>query len=192
MSNELKSTFSDLTADEFRTYAEDLVEAYPSAAERQRLQAYLFQILAQDRAAATAEQSTLNTKRSRRLDHQEICEEIVLKHSHDYSRFSSLFTDVTKTDQEILDYLKADNSEVFVKDRTLTGDALMEGDGTKFSGLNLLGTALGGDLTPSVIVNGRIVVSGTDVTLEGLHFKYEAKWSGGDELPMVSFTGGTN
>ena len=116
----------------------------------------------------------------------------MLKHSHDYSRFSSLFTDVTKTDQEILDYLKADNSEVFVKDRTLTGDALMEGDGTKFSGLNLLGTALGGDLTPSVIVNGRIVVSGTDVTLEGLHFKYEAKWSGGDELPMVSFTGGTN
>ena len=193
MSNELKSTFSDLTADEFRTYAEDLVEAYPSAAERQRLQAYMFQILAQDKAAAAKQQASLNVQRSRRLDHQEICEEIVLMHSHDYSRFSSLFTDVTKTDQEILDYLKADNAEVFVKSRTLTGDALMEGDGTKFCGLNLLGTALGGDLTPSVIVNGRIVISGSDVTLEGLHFKYEAKWTdGADELPMVSFAGGTN
>ena len=103
MSNELKSTFSDLSADEFRAYAEDLVEAYPSAAERQRLQAYMFQIIAQDKAASDVEQSALNTKRSRRLDHREILDEIVLLHAHDYSRFSALFTDVVKTDQEILD-----------------------------------------------------------------------------------------
>ena len=193
MSNELKSTFTDLDGEAFRVYAEDLVEAYPTPAERQRLQAYLLQTIAQDRVEQVRQQVILSLSRNRSRQHQNVLEELVVKHSHDYSRFSSLFTDVTKTDQEILDYLKSNNAEVFVKDRTITGDDLLEGDGTKFCGLNLLGTALGGDLTPSVIVNGRIVISGADVTLEGLHFKYEAKWvDGGDELPMVSFTGGTN
>ena len=193
MSNELKSTFTDLDGEAFRVYAEDLVEGYPTPAERQRLQAYLLQTIALDRVEQVRQQGILNINRFRSMQHQEVLEDLVVKHSHDYSRFSSLFTDVTKTDQEILDYLKSNNAEVFVKDRTITGDALLEGDGTKFCGLNLLGTALGGDLTPSVIVNGRIVISGADVTLEGLHFKYEAKWvDGGDELPMVSFTGGTN
>ena len=37
------------------------------------------------------------------------------------------------------------------------------------------------------------MISGTDVTLEGIHFKFAAEWTDDqDEFPMISFTGGTN
>jgi len=192
MSNELKTTFADLDKDAFKVYAYDLVEAGCEGPPRQRLQAYMLQTIARDRAVQAEQQLSLSQTRMRSRQHQDVLEELVLQHMHDYGRSQDLFTEVNKTDQEILNYLTADNAEVFVKDRTITGDAVLSGDGVKFSGLNILGTALDGDLTPSVIVNGRLIISGTDVTVDGIHFKFEAKWVGGDELPMVSFTGGTN
>ena len=193
MSNELKTTFSDLEASAFRAYAEDLVEAYPSQAERQRLQAYMLHTIAKDRVTHDAAQIALNTKRFRRREHQDILEEIVLKHSHDYARVPSLFTEQTKTDQQILDMLKVDDTEVFIKSRNVSGNVLLEGDRVKFCGLGASGTAVGGDLAHTCIVTGRIVISGSDVTLEGLHFKFAAEWvQNTAEFPMVGFTGGAN
>ena len=49
MSNDLHTSFSALTEQEFDVYATDLLEAYPNALERQRLIAYMLQTLAQDR-----------------------------------------------------------------------------------------------------------------------------------------------
>ena len=51
MSNDLHTSFSALTAEEFDVYATDLLEAYPNALERQRLLAYMLQTLAQDRSS---------------------------------------------------------------------------------------------------------------------------------------------
>ena len=82
MANELKTTFSDMEAAAFKAYAEDLLEAYPRAPERQRLQAYLLQTIALDRASLVEDQTAINQKRLRRRDHQEILEEHpVLKRS---------------------------------------------------------------------------------------------------------------
>ena len=194
MSNELKSSFSDLTRTEFQAYASDLLEAYPSSAERQRLQAYMLQTIAQDGAAVVADQAALSEKRFRRMEHQEVLEELVLAHAHDYARADSLFQEQTRTDQQIVDLLKADDAEVYIKNRTLSGsNVLLEGDRTKFCGLGATGTAVGGDLACTCVVNGRIVVSGTHATIEGIHFKHAAEWTDDvAEMPLVSFTGSTN
>ena len=141
MSNELKTTFSDLTPVAFRAYASNLCEGYPRAPERQRLQAYMFQTIASDRAVTRTEQNVLNTKRTRHRDHQNILEDLVLQHAHDYTRADELFVEQTKTDAEILALLTIDDAEVFIRDRNITGNVLLSGDKVKFGGLGSTGTA---------------------------------------------------
>ena len=119
MSNELKTTFADLDKDAFKVYAYDLVEAGCEGPPRQRLQAYMLQTIARDRAVQAEQQLSLSQTRMRSRQHQDVLEELVLQHMHDYGRSQDLVTEVNKTDQEILNYLAA-NAEVFVKDRTIT------------------------------------------------------------------------
>ena len=191
MSNELKTTFSDMPKAAFQIYAHDLCEGYPTGPERQRLQAYMFQTIAQDKKGQATTQFDLNTKRARSRDHQDVLEELVLEHAHDYNRSTSLFQEQTKTDQEILDLLKLDDTEVYIKDRDITGEVLLQGDRVKFCGLGATGSAADDDLEHTCIVTGRLIISGSDVTLEGLHFKHASEWTdGATEAPMISFTSG--
>ena len=193
MSNVRHTTFSGMTAEEFRTYAEDLLEAYTSAAERQRLQAYLHQILLVDKSAADADTIAAGNKRLLQRDQREILELIVQEHAHDFSRALDLFTEQSKTDAEILALATVDNAEIFLRDRELTGNLVASGDNVKISGLGATGSAATDALTHSVIINGRIDVSGTDVTIEGIHFKFPCEFTaGGDEFPMIRFSGSTN
>ena len=193
MANELKSTFSDMEASAFRVYAEDLLEAYTSAAERQRLQAYMLQTIAQDRQDVVDDQESINDKRVRRRDQQSILEELVLKHSHDYSRAPDLFQDQIKSDAEIIALCTQDDAEIYLKNRNITGNITLSGDKVKLCGLDATGSALTNDLVHTCICTGRLIVSGTDVTLEGIHFKFAAEWTDlADEFPMIKFSGGTN
>ena len=189
----MHTTFSALTEEQFRTYATDLLEAYPGSTERQRLQAYMLQTIAQDRVAQDAERAALIVKGQRRRLHQAVLEDLSVKHAFDFQRSSSLFTEQTKTDQQILDLLKVDDAEVYIRDRNISGTIELSGDNVKFAGLGSTGTAIGGDLAHTCIVTGRIIISGSDVTLEGIHFKFAAEWEDdADEYPMVGFTGSTN
>ena len=193
MTNELKTSFSDLDATAFRTYAADLLDAYPSAPERQRLQAYMLQTIASDRQAIEQTQADLSTKRFRRSQHQSILEELVLAHAHDYQRSSSLFVEQSKTDTEIVQLLLQDDAEVFLSSRNIASDITFSGDRVKLCGLNYTGSAAENTLAPSCVVTGRIIISGSDVTIEGIHFKYASQWTqGAAELPLISFSGGTN
>ena len=99
MSNELKTTFVDLDKEAFRAYAHDLVEAGCEGPPRQRLQAYMLQTIAQDRGLQAQQQLSLSQSRMRSRQHQEVLEELVLQHMHDYGRSQDLFTEVNKTDQ---------------------------------------------------------------------------------------------
>ena len=187
--NDRHSSFSHLTEDEFRVYATDLLEAYHTSAKRQRLQSYLQQVVAQDKAAADAEQSTLNVKRQRRRKHQEVIEELAVSHAHDYERHSELFQETTITDADILVMLTNNDSEIYIRDRDITGTVVLSGNNVKLAGLGTTGTAVGGDLAHTCIVTGQIQISGTDVTLEGIHFKFAA---GAGGSAAIVFSGGTN
>ena len=193
MSNDLHASFSHLDEDAFRTYATDLLEAYPGPVERQRLQAYLQQTCALDKRNNDTELAAVHTKRMRRRQHQNILEDLAVTHAHDFGRSASLFTEQSSTDTEILALLTNDNAEVYIRNRNITGTVLASGDNIKFAGLGATGSAVGGDLACTCVVTGRIIVSGSDVTLEGLHFKFASEWTdGANEFPMISFTGGTN
>ena len=174
MSNDLHTSFSALTEQEFDVYATDLLEAYPNALERQRLLAYMLQTLAQDRNSNDNDSLALRLRRQRRRAQQGVLEKLALVHSHDYNRASALFTEQVHTDAQIIALLTNNDAEVFVRDRTLAGDVLLSGNNIKYAGLGYTGSAVNGDLACTCVHTGRLIVSGTDVTIEGVHFKFAA------------------
>ena len=193
MSNVRHTTFSGMTAAAFRTYAEDLLEAYTSAAERQRLQAYLHQILLTDKASADTDAIVAGTKQLLQNDQREILELIIKEHAHDFSRSQDLFTEQTLTDAQVLALATNDNAEIFLRDREITGNLVASGNNVKICGLGATGTAATDELATTCTINGRIEVSGTDVTIEGIHFKFPCEFTaGGNERPMIKFSGNTN
>jgi len=188
----IHASFGDLDRIAFRAYAQSLL-ALPDADQRNRVVAYMHQTLAQDGVALDTDQATINTRRRRRREHRQILEEEVVAQAHDFSKSSSLFTEQPKTDPEILALLTQDGVDVHIRDRSFTGTVVLSGDNVTFRGLGVTGTAVGGDLAHTCIITGKIEISGSDVTLEGLHFKFDAQWvQNSAEFPMISFSGGTN
>ena len=165
--NAIKTTFADMSAADFRVYAEAVVDAYPAAADRQRSQAYLQQIVAQDRVAQDLEQRALTIKKQRRRRHQQIIEDLAVKHAHDFIRAEGLFVDQVKTDAEILQLLTNDDVEVFIRDRDITGEVLLSGSNVKFQGLGTTGSAVAGTLEHTCTVTGQIKIASDSVYLKG-------------------------
>ena len=102
MSHPIHTSFSELSSSEFRTYATDLLDSYPTASERQRAQTYLQQVVAKDAVALGVEQTALNVKRQRRVLHQQIIEELAVANAYDFDKSPELFQPQAKTDAEIL------------------------------------------------------------------------------------------
>ena len=171
MSSEIKSSFSALTASGFQTYARGLVDAQGSADKRQRIISYLAQVVAQDKAAHDVALSDLATKRIRRQYHQQFVEELMVNHAFDFSKSASLFAaPAATTDAQILALAAQDDADIFLRSRTLTGNLVVTGDRVKISGLGASGTALGGDLSHTVQINGQISIGADDLILEGIKF----------------------
>ena len=168
--NAIKSTFSDMTESAFRVYAKAVVDAYPGAADRQRSQAYLHQIIAQDRANQDLEQRALAIKRRRRRQHQQVLEELAVNHAHDFVRAQPLFVDQVKSDAEILALLLVDDAEVFIRNRDIAGEVLLSGSNIKFHGLGTTGNAVEGTLAHTCTVTGQIKIDSDSVTIQGLRF----------------------
>ena len=187
-------SFLDLPEEEFKEYARYLVNNDVYSEARTRALAYLQHTTSKDKAAIAQEQAALNVKRQRQLQHQA---EIGVRFADNDIGFLTAHASVFQeppvwTDAQILAKLTVDNAEVYIQDRDITGTVVLSGDNVKFRGLGGSGSAVGGDLTHTCIVTGKIQISGSDVTLEGLHFKFDASWELGAEHPMISFSGGTN
>ena len=114
--SEWKTSFAELTEDEFEAYARDLISKYPQGPEVQRAQAYLQQVVAQDKVLHTETQSGLNTKRQRRRQHQGVIEKLAVEHSHDFSRAQGLAEETPSlSDDQIIALLTNDNVEVYLQ-----------------------------------------------------------------------------
>ena len=174
MAHPIYSSFSELTSSQFRTYSTDLLDSYPTAAERQRAQTYLQQILAKDSVALASDQSDLNVKQQRRVLQQRILEELAVANAYDFDKTPELFTPQAKTDSEILALLQQDKADVAIRSRNITGTVNITGDDVRFIGLGASGNATDGTLECTCIVTGQIIVSGNNVKLKGLHFKTSA------------------
>jgi hypothetical protein len=175
--SEWKTTFAELSETEFEGYARDLSSGYPRAPEVQRVQAYLQQTVAQDKAEHAAAQAELNTKRQRRRQHQAVIEKLAVEHSHDFSRAQGLAEETPSlSDDQIIALLSNDNVEVYLHDKALspTAAVTISGDNVTLKGLGSTGTAAAGTLVNEVSVDKNIVIEGSNATVEGIHFKSSA------------------
>ena len=170
MATAIKSSFDDLSDTAFQSYARGLVDAQDTADKRQRAISYLAQVGAQDKAAQDLAGSVLNQKRFLRQKQATIVETLMVNHAFDFSKSAPLFAAPSaKTDAEILALAAQDDADIFLRDRTITGDLVVTGDRVKISGLGASGTALGGGIAHTVQINGQITIGADDLILEGIH-----------------------
>ena len=171
MATEIKSSFDDLSEPAFKAYAVGLVDAQDSADKRQRAISYLAQVGAQDKAAQDLAGSVLNQKRFLRQKQATIVETLMVNHAFDFSKSAPMFAaPAARTDAQILALAAQDDADIFLRDRTITGDLVVTGDRVKISGLGASGTALGDGITHTVQINGQITIGADDLILEGIKF----------------------
>ena len=120
MSHAKHSSFLDLTTADFKTYAEALVGARSSGAQRQRAAAFLQKVAAGDAETLKTERDTLSARRTKLREQREALEGIVRDQSFDYEAEVDLFTDESISDAELVVKLGQDNSQVFLKKILIT------------------------------------------------------------------------
>ena len=175
--SEWLTSFADLDEVAFDSYAKDLMSKYPKGPEVQRAQAYLQQVVAQDKVLHATTQGDLNTKRLRRRQHQAIIEKLAVDHSHDFTRAQGLAEETPSlNDDQIIALLTNDNVEVYLHDKALdpSSAVTISGDNVTFKGIGSTGTAAAGTLVNPVSVNKNLVIAGSNVTVEGIHFTTSA------------------
>ena len=165
-------SFSGLSVAEFDTYAQTLLQRHVGDAERQRSAAYLRQVLSEDDAAFKVELRTVADKRRLAIKQRAKLDALLLDHAFDFSQAPSLFSEVVKSDAEILALLTQDNATVYLRDRTLTGNIRITGDNVRLIGLGATGAATADTLACSTIFNtDRIEIGGDSIVIEGIDFR---------------------
>ena len=187
-------SFLEMDDETFAEYAEYLINSDVASDARVRALAYLQHTTSKDKDDLRVTQAALNTNRIRQIDQQDRIGRLFVASGINFATAHAEVFDEPPvfTDTQILAKLTQDNAEVYITDRNITGTVVMSGNNVKFHGLGATGSATDGTLAHTCIVTGKIQISGSDVTLEGLHFKFDASWETGAEHPMISFSGGTN
>ena len=142
-----------MTSLRFNTYAQTLLQRHVGDAERQRNAAYLRQILSEDDAAFKVELRTVADKRRLAIKQRAKLDALLQDHAFDFSQAPSLFSEVVKSDAEILALLTQDNATVYLRGRTLTGNIRITGDNVRLIGLGASGAATADTLACSTIFN---------------------------------------
>ena len=89
--------------------------------------AYVQATLAKDEAAIGVERSALILRRRLARQQRTAFDTLAAEHAFDFSQAASLFTAVAKTDAEILQLLTQDDTTVYLRGRTLTGNIRITG-----------------------------------------------------------------
>jgi len=179
-------SFKDLTLAEFEAYAKTLLDHTVSGANRERQIAYLRRIVANDDGLIKSEQVLLSARRRLQRLQRDAIDAIELDHSLDFEAAPELFVDAPKTDAEIIALLTLDNSTVYLRDRTLSGNIRITGNNVRLIGLGTTGTAVAGTLACTcTCITDMIQIGGDNVRLEGIKFQT----SGDKAITFVSGKG---
>ena len=166
----IHTTFQALTETDFATYADTLIAAYPTSAERKQALSYLNHVNSADKTALDTERDTLRTKRLAQRKKQIKIDSLIEQHAFDFSRHTALFTPQTVTDAEILSLLTQNNKEVYIKGRSMTTDLLISGDNVLLDGHSNESSARTEALVNTATVTGQLQVNGNNVVIKGINF----------------------
>ena len=170
MPQTIHSSFQDLSEADFTTYAQVLVDGYPSSEQRKQALAYLQHINSADKQTLDAERTATAKKRIERQKRQTIIDGMIEAHAFDFTRQSSLFTAQTTSDAQIATLLTQDNAEVYIKGRTMTSDILISGDNVLLDGQGNEGSARTEALSNTASITGQVQISGSNVVIRGIDF----------------------
>lgn len=166
---QIYDSFSTLSEQEFDTYSKELVNGYPSSAERKQAIAFLQQVSSADKATIQQQKSSWRASRRKQKRKQDLIDTLVADQAFDYSRQTALFVQQAPTDADLRTLLTQDNAEVFFAGRTIAGDVTISGDSCLLDGGGS-GDARTETLSSTGKITGDIIIEGSDCTIRGVDF----------------------
>lgn len=163
-------TFVALSDSEFTEYATALLGHYPSSEHRKQAVAYLQKIQSFDKATLVTERKLVRAKIIERLKKQDILDGLIEKQQFDFSRTSTLFSQLAVTDSDITTLLTQDNAEVYLEGHAFTGDMTITGDNVLIDGLGNGLSAKDGTLVNTATVAGDLIIAGSNAIIRGIDF----------------------
>ena len=163
------SSFTGLTEAGFQTYVSDLLNSTHSAPERKQIVAYLQQITSSDQAALDTERDAYRTKLVAQRKKQIKLDQAITEQQFDFSKTASIFSPTVITDTELTVLLAADDSEVFLTTRSVSGNMVVTGDRVRVDGGGS-GDARTETLDSLTVFTGQLVVGANDVVVKGVKF----------------------
>ena len=169
--SEIHSSFSSLTEIEFTTYAETLLESYPTSAERKHAMAYLQMVNSVDSVSLRAEKTSLANRTFDQQRKQRVLEDLLDAHSFDFSKQASLFVPTAvPTNSELAVLLTEDYREIFIKGRQHVGNLVITGNHVKLDGRSNGESAKLETLTNTATVLGTLRIEGDYTIVKGIDF----------------------
>ena len=110
---QILDSFSALSEAGFDAYSKELVNGYPSSAQRKQAIAYLQQVSSADKASLKQQKSSWRASRREQKRKQDLLDLLVADQSFDYSRQTALFVQQTPSDADLRALLTQDYAEVF-------------------------------------------------------------------------------
>lgn len=163
-------SFKTLSADDFETYAQELVDKSVSAVRRKQALTYLQQVVSGDKVLLDTEKDELNANRLSQRKRQKAIDALLASHDFDFSRDSALFQQASTTNTELASLLQLDNQELFIKNRVITGDVIISGDNVTLDGQSNGKSAVEEKLQNTATVTGTLTISGDNCTVKGIDF----------------------
>lgn len=157
----MKTTLTDLTLDEAHTFCRELLQKHPRGSERKQVFSYLLDLFRKDDQKIRAQQFV-------NVQLNEFLKSELALHAMDFSKTPSLFVASTLTDAEIISDMLVDGAEIFLNQRTLTGNVVL-GPNVYLQGFSS-GSAKLETLSCTAKIIGNLTLAGSNCVVKGIEF----------------------
>jgi hypothetical protein len=175
-----KSTLTGLSLTEAETYCTQLLELHPRGTERKQIFAFLSALYAKDKVQLKKYQF-INAQLGSFISDKAVA------HGIDYERHNALFVASTLSDADLITYLSQPDAEVFLQNKTITGNITL-GDDAYLQGFST-GSAKDSTLASTGKIVGNLTIAGNNVVIKGVHIESTAdksiKFSGNPQNLVI-------
>ena len=165
---DVHTSFESLTATEFEAYAKQLVENSKTTGKKREALSYLWSVCSADKKKIDQQLKNAKQDQYTQKQRQDVVQNEIIDHEFDFSLSPELFTQQSLTDATLENLLQTDNSIIYMKNKSYTGDLVVSANNVIVDGQGS-GEALS-ELSNSANVNGNLVIQSENVHIKNINF----------------------
>ena len=168
MSLERVETFYNMSVEQFKTYASNILSYNKEQSTVETGTAYLQNVLYNDEVTLNSERKTFHTKRKLLKAFKEAFHDLIVEKRLDFKHTSSIFSQTTLQIADIISKLAQDNTKLYLSDNVYSAPLQIDANNTTVVG-NYTGSAVGDTLNCGSSFQN-LVINGNNTVISGIRF----------------------